>query len=77
MVEMWLYTLGRNLRIVAMHETNTALLDVLVDNFVIILSFQNPAKGLFVRFWKDGLLAELQARICARSCYFLLFLPHT
>ncbi len=33
-----------------MHEANTALLDILVDNSVIIPSFQN------------GLLAELQAR---------------
>ena len=37
------------LRILAMHEANTALLDVLVDNFVIILSFQNPTKSPFAK----------------------------
>ncbi len=30
-----------SLRIPAMHEANTALLDILVDNSVIIPSFQN------------------------------------
>ncbi len=34
------------------------------------------AKRLFVRFEKDGLLAELQART-PRSCRFCCFLPHT
>ncbi len=44
-----------------MHEANTALLDILVDNSVIIPSFE-----------KDGLLAELQART-SRSCRFCCF----
>ncbi len=69
-----------SLRIHAMHEANTALLDILVDNSVIIPSFQNRmerwAKRLFVGFEKDGLLAELQART-SRSCRFCCFLPHT
>ena len=30
---------------------------------------------MFVGFWKDGLLAEIQARM-SRSCRFLLFLHH-
>ena len=65
-----------------MDEANTALLDTLVDNSVIIPSFQNRtstsfwAKRLFVGFEKDGLLAELQARM-SRSCRFCCFLPHT
>ena len=37
------------LRILAMHEANTALLDVLVDNFVIIPPFQNSTKSLFAQ----------------------------
>ena len=42
-------TVQELLRILAMHEANTALLDVLVNNFVIILSFQNPTKSLFAQ----------------------------
>ena len=44
-------------------------------------SFQNPtymehwAKRVFVGFWIDGLLAELQARM-SRSCRISLFLHH-
>ncbi len=52
-----------------MHDSNTALLDILVDNSVIIPSFENRtsttehwAKRLFVGFEKYGLLAQLQAR---------------
>ncbi len=56
-----------NLRIRAMHEANTALLDILVDNSVIIPSFER----LFEQ-WKDGLLAELQAGM-SRSCRFGCF----
>ena len=71
-----------------MHEANTALLDILVDNSLIIPSFQNRtstalfpsmehwAKRLFVGFEKDGLLAELQART-SRSFRFCCFLPYT
>ncbi len=32
-------------------------------------------KWLFIRFWKDGLLAKLQTKT-SRSCIFSLFLPH-
>ena len=38
-------------------------------------SFQNLTKRLFVGFWKDCLLAELQARM-SKSRRFLLFLHH-
>ncbi len=41
----------------------------------LFTSMERWAKRLFVGFWKDGLLAELQARM-SRSCRFLLFLPH-
>ncbi len=58
-----------------MHEANTALLDILVDNSVIIPSFQNRTR-VFVGLEKDGLLAELQART-SRSCRFCCFFPHT
>ncbi len=63
------------LRIRAMHEANTALLDILVDNSVIIPPFQNRT-STFVGFEKDGVLAELQART-SRSRRFCCFLPHT
>ncbi len=61
----------RLLRMPAMHEVNTALLDILVDNSVIVPSFQNRTR-LFVGFEKYSLLAELQART-SRSCRFCCF----
>ncbi len=42
---------------------------------VEISSMEHWAKGLFVRFWIEGLLAELQARM-SRDCRFLLFWHH-
>ena len=39
----------------------------------IFTSMEHWAKRPFVRFWKDGLLAELKARMCW-GCRFLLFL---
>ncbi len=41
----------------------------------IFTSKEHLAKGVFVGFWKDGLLAKIQART-SRSCRFLLFLHH-
>ncbi len=58
-----------------MLKANTALLDILVDNSLIIWSFQNRTR-LFVGFEKVGLLAELQVRTSG-SCRFCCFLPHT
>ncbi len=54
-----------------MHEANTALLDILVDNSVIIPSFQNRtstsmerwAKRLFVGFEKDLGFNQLNYRL--------------
>ena len=45
------YTIGMShLRICAMHEANTALLDIVVDNSVIIPSYHNRANlDMFVR----------------------------
>ncbi len=53
-----------------MHEANTALLDILVDNSIIIPYLFKIEQVLFC------LLAELQART-SRSCRFHCFLPHT
>ncbi len=38
----------------------------------LFTSMERWAKRLFVGFWKDGLLAELQAKM-SRGCRFLLF----
>ncbi len=40
-----------------------------------MLHMKHWAKGLFVGLWKDGLMAELQARM-SRRCWFWLFLHH-
>ncbi len=45
------------------NSENMQLLDVLVCNTANKPSFQNLTKSHFVRFWKGGLLAELQARM--------------
>ncbi len=42
----------------------------------LFASMEHWAKRLFVRFWKDGLLAELQANM-SRGCRFLLFWNHS
>ncbi len=41
----------------------------------LLTSMEHWAKGFFVGFWLEGLLAELQARM-SRDCRFLLFWHH-
>ncbi len=41
----------------------------------LFTSMEHWAKGLFVWFWIEGLLAELQVRM-SRDCRFLLFWHH-
>ncbi len=57
------------------NRKNLQLLDILAHISANKPSFQNRAKRVFVRFWIDGLLAELQARM-SRSCRISLFLHH-
>ncbi len=76
-----------------MHEANTALLDILVDNSVIIPSFQNRT-STFLNFtalftsmggWAKRLFVGFEKdgllpelqARTSRSCRFCCFLPHT
>ncbi len=56
-----------------MREANTALLDILVDNSVIIAAIGDGALGKKAFY---STLAELEARM-SRHCRFCCFLPHT
>ncbi len=64
------------------NSKNLLSLDILACNSAKKSSFQNSTKHLFaqcsidVGFWKDGLLAELQAKMY-RGCRFLLFWHHS
>ena len=63
------------LRIPALHEANTALLDILVDNSVIKPSFRNRTWG----FWAAGCMMTKNANLLsyAQLVYAgLLYLPH-
>ncbi len=53
-----------------MHEANTALLDILVDNSVIVPSFQNRTVIYYLLFYS---LAELQARTSGQKLQILQF----
>ncbi len=55
------------------NSKNLQLLDVQACNSANRAAFQNPTKRPFVGFWKDGLLAELKARM-SWGRKFLLFL---
>ncbi len=64
------------LRIPAMHEANTALLDILVDNSVIIPSFQNRTstflKKAFCRIWRRWFISWITGQN-VKNLQILLF----